>query len=156
MDFSLNDIYINERYIPGDMPGISLKQKYELLKKGYDSTCIISIPDVKIGNGYFCQVSYNRNNYNVLILNNKIIDKELLKTIKIIKIKYEDKKILILIKDKILDLNVENQNQKYNFIEINDDEIKNFYKIENFNEEFNEEIIDEIKKKEIYLYVKFF
>ena len=92
MDSSFNDIYINEANIPGEKPEISSEQKKELLKKGDDSTCKISIPDVKIGNGYFCQISFNKNNYNVLILNNKICDKELLKKIKNIGIKYEEKK----------------------------------------------------------------
>ncbi len=86
MESSENDIYINEAKIPGEKPEISSEQKKELLKKGDDSTCKISIPDVKKGNGYFCQISYNKNNYNVLILNNKIIDKELLKKIKNIKL----------------------------------------------------------------------
>ncbi len=153
MESSENDIYINEAKIPGEKPEISSEQKKELLKKGEDSTCRISIPDVKIGNGFFCQIFYNENNYNVLILKNKIIDKKQLKVLKELKIKYEDKNILI--KNKLLDLNFENQ--KYNFIEINDYEINNFYKIENFNGEFTKEMINEIKKKkEINLYVKLF
>ena len=76
MDSSEDDIYINEGYIQGPKPQISIEQKNELLKKGYDSTCKISIPDVNQGNGYFCQILYNGKNYNVLILNHKIIEKE--------------------------------------------------------------------------------
>ena len=85
---------------------------------------------------------YNGKNYNVLILNNKIIDKEL-KKLKHLKIKYEDE--IILIKNKILDLNSENT--KIIFIELNIKKIKNFYKLKNFNGEFNEEMIDKTKKQ---------
>ena len=145
MDSSDDDIYINQAYIPGPKPEISIKQKNELLKKGYDSTCKIVIDDANIGNGFFCQIFYNGNNYNVLIINNNVFSKEQLKTQKRLKIKYEDKIILIIIENKILDLNF--KNKKYSFIEINEDEIKNFYKLNNFNGEFNEEMIYEIKKQ---------
>ena len=104
MDSSEDEIYINEGYIEGPKPQISIQKKEELLKKGYDSTCKISIPDVKNGNGFFCQFFYNGKNYKVLILNNKIIGKEYLKKKKYLKIKYENKNIVILIEDKILDL----------------------------------------------------
>jgi len=57
------------------------------------------------------------------------------------------------LKKKILDIN----SKKYNFIEINDKEIKDFYEIKgNFNGDFNEEIENKIKKKEIIIYVKYF
>ena len=144
-DFSEDEIYINEGQIPGLKPEISEEKRNELLKKGYDSTCQISIPDVKKGNGFFCQIFYNGKNYNVLILNNKIIDKEQLKKLKYLKIRYKDNNIVILIQNKILDINSDNKN--YIFIEINDNEIKNFYKLNNFNGEFNEEMKNEIKKQ---------
>ena len=80
-----DDIYVNEGYIQGPKPKISPKKENELIKKGYDSTCKISIPDVNQGNGYFCQIFYNGKKYNVLILNHKIIEKEQLKDQKYLK-----------------------------------------------------------------------
>ena len=46
--------------------------------------------------------------------------------------------------------------KKIFFIKINDKEIKNFYKLNNFKGEFNQEMKNEIKNKEINLYVVFF
>ena len=85
MDTSENDIYINKGYIQGLKPKISIAQKNELLTKRYDSTCKISMPEVNKGYGYFCQILYNGQNYNVHILNHKIIEKEQLKDQKYLK-----------------------------------------------------------------------
>ncbi len=109
MDSSEDDIYINEGYIQSPKPKISIEQKNELLKKGYDSTCKISIPDVNKGNGYFCQIFYNRQNYDVLILNHIIIEKEQFTNQIHFKIRYE-KKILFPTTSKILDLNFKMKN----------------------------------------------
>ena len=49
-----DDNYINEVEIEGDKPKITEKQRNELLKKGEDSTCKISLPDINKGNGFFC------------------------------------------------------------------------------------------------------
>ena len=127
MNSSEDDIYINKAEISGTKPIISLEKRNEVFKKGYDSICKISIPDINKGNGFFCQIFYNRKNYNVLILNNKIISKEQLKNEKYLKINYENKNILILVENKIL--NIKYKNQKYSFIEINNDEIKTFNKL---------------------------
>ena len=43
------------------------------------------MPDVKKGKGFFFQILYKGKNYNVLILNNKIIDKEEIKRLKHLK-----------------------------------------------------------------------
>ncbi len=145
MNSSEDDIYMDKAEISGTKPKISIEKRNEVFKKGYDSICKISIPDINKGNGFFCQIFYNRKNYNVLILNNKIISKEQLKNEKYLKINYENKNILILVENKIL--NIKYKNQKYSFIEINNDEIKTFYKLDNFIGEFNEEMINEIKKK---------
>ena len=88
IDSSDDDIYINEREITGPKPEISNEQKEELLRKGYDSTCKISLPDVKKGNGFFCKIFYNGKNYNILILNKNIIYNEDIKKLKHLKIKY--------------------------------------------------------------------
>ena len=88
-------------------PKISKKQIDELLRKGYDSTCKISLPDIKKGNEFFCQIFYNRKNYNVLILNKKIISKEEIKKLKHLNIGYENKIIILFIQN--LDLNYENE-----------------------------------------------
>ncbi len=96
-DSSEDDIYINEGYIKGPKPQISDEQKKELLQKGKDSTCKISIPDVNKGNGYFCKIFYNGKKYNVLILNHKIIMKEELKNHSHFKIRYEKKNYNVLI-----------------------------------------------------------
>ena len=71
------------------------------------------------GNGYFCQIFYNENKYNVLIINNQIINREILEKQDALNIKfnYNSNTYLISIKNKILDINSENK--KYNFIEIN-------------------------------------
>ena len=74
-----DDNYINEVEIEGDKPKITEKQRNELLKKGEDSTCKISLPDINKGNGFFCQMLYNENKCNVLIVRNKIINQENLK-----------------------------------------------------------------------------
>ena len=107
IDSSDDDIYINEGEIAGSKPEISNKQKEELLRKGFDSTCKISLPDVKKGNGFFCQIFYNGKNYNVLILNKKIILKEEIKKLKHLNIGYENKIIILFIQN--LDLNYENE-----------------------------------------------
>ena len=75
-----------------------------------------------------------------------MIDIEQLKKLKYLRIKYKDKKIVIVIEDKILDIN-SNENTKNIFIEINDNRIKNFYKLNNFDGDFNEEMRNEIKKQ---------
>ena len=51
-----DNTYINEGAIEGDKPKITEKQRNELLKKGEDSTCKISLPDINKGNGFFCQI----------------------------------------------------------------------------------------------------
>ena len=55
-----DDNYINEGEIEGDKPKITEKQRNELLKKGEDSTCKISLPDINKGNGFFCQILYKK------------------------------------------------------------------------------------------------
>ncbi len=147
MDSSRYDIYIYDYTIPGPKPEISIEQRNELLEKGKDSVCKITLPDINFGNGYFCQIIYNENKYNVLIINNQIINRETLKTQDYLNIKYNYNynTSLISIKNKILDINSENK--KYNFIEINNNEF-NFYNIEgNFNGDFNEEIKNKIIKE---------
>ncbi len=135
-----DDNYINEVEIEGDKPKITEKQRNELLKKGEDSTCKISLPDINKGNGFFCEILYNENKSNVLIIRNKIINKEILKKKKHLKISHKEKNIVILIENRILNLN----DVKYNYIKIDDSEIEDFYKIEG---NFNKEIENKIKKE---------
>ena len=135
-----DDTYINEGEIEGEKPEITTKQRNELLKKGEDSRCKISLPDINQGNGFFCQILYKEKKCNVLIISNKIINKESLKKMKHLKISHNEKNIVILIEDRILNLN----DTKYNYIKIYDNEIKDFYNIE---DTFNKEIENEIKKK---------
>ena len=147
MDSSRYDIYIYDHITPGPKPEISIEQRNELLEKGKDSICKIYLPDINFGNGYFCQIFYNEKKYNVLIINNQIINREILEKLDDLKIKYNynSNTSLISIKNKILDINSENK--KYNFIEINNNEF-NFYNIEgNFNGDFNEEIKNKIIKE---------
>ena len=119
MDSSRYDIYIYDHITPGLKPEISIEQRNELLEKGKDSICKISLPDINFGNRYFCQIFYNENKYNVLIINNQIINREILEKQDALNIKYNynSNTYLISIKNKILDINSENK--KYNFIEIN-------------------------------------
>ena len=109
-----DDTYINEGEIEGEKPEITEEERNELLKKGEDSTCKISLPDINQGNGFFCQILYKEKKYNVLIIRNKIINLE-----------NKEKNILILIEDRVLNLN----DPKYNYIKIDDNEIKDFYNI---------------------------
>ena len=119
MDSSRYDIYIYDHITPGPKPEFSIEQRNESLEKGKDSICKISLPDINFGNGYFCQIFYNENKYNVLIINNQIINREILEKQDALNIKYNYNSniYLISIKNKILDINSENK--KYNFIEIN-------------------------------------
>ena len=143
-DFSDEEIYINEGTIPSEKPEISEKQKNELIKKGKDATCKISLPDVIIGNGFFCNISYNNQKYNILLINKEILSKNTLNQLKHLKIRYQMKTILILIQDMILKLH----NKNYSIIEIKNNAINNFYQIkDNFNGEFNKEIEENLKKK---------
>ena len=148
MDSSRYDIYIYDHITPGPKPEISIEQRNELLEKGKDSICKISLPDINFGNRYFCQIFYNENKYNVLIINNQIINREILEKLDDLNIKYNYKNsntFLISIKNKILDINSENK--QYTFIEINNNEF-NYYNIEgNFNGDFNEEIKNKIIKE---------
>ena len=135
-----DDTYINEGEINKNKPKITEKQRNELLKKGEDSTCKISLPDINQGNGFFCQILYEEKKCNVLIIRNKIINKENLIKLKHLKISHKEKNIVILIEDRILNLN----DEKYNYIEIDDSEIKDFYKME---DNFNKETENKIKKE---------
>jgi len=135
-----DEIYINEAIMSGEKPKISEEKRNELLQIGKDSICKISLPDMNYGNGYFCQINYNGNKYNVLIIT--ITNEEDLQKIETIKIRYKGK--IILIEKIILNIN----SRKYNFIEINNKEINDFYEIKvNFNGDFNEEIENKIKKE---------
>ena len=143
-NFSDDEIYINEGTIAGEKPEISEKQRNELINKGKDATCKISLPDVIIGNGFFCNISYNNQKYNILLINREILSKNTLNQLKHLKIRYQMKNILILIKDMILKLH----NNNYSVIKIKNNAIKNFYEIkDNFNGEFNKEIEENLKKK---------
>ena len=103
-----DDNYINEGAIEGDKPKITEKQRNELLKKGEDSTCEISLPDINKGNGFFCEILYNENKCNVLIIRNKIINK-ILKKMKHLKISHKEKNIVILIENRILNLKIKKE-----------------------------------------------
>ena len=94
-DFSDDEIYINEGTIAGEKPEISEKQRNELINKGKDATCKISLPDVIIGNGFFCNISYNNQKYNILLINREILSKNTLNQLKHLKIRYQMKNILI-------------------------------------------------------------
>ena len=63
----------------------NIKSQYLMLKKEMD---------------FFVKFFYNEKNYNVLILNNNIIEREDIKNKKHVKIKYENKIIVLLIEDK--------------------------------------------------------
>ena len=107
MDSSRYDIYIYDHIIPGPKPEISIEQRNELLEKGKDSICKISLPDINFGNGYFCQIFYNEKKYNVLIINNQIINREILEKLDYLNIKYNYYNYntsLISIKNKILNI----------------------------------------------------
>ena len=62
-----DDTYINEGEIEGEKPEITEEERNELLKKGEDSTCKISLPDINQGNGFFCQILYKEKKCNVLL-----------------------------------------------------------------------------------------
>ena len=141
MDYSYGDIYINEKKIEGSKPKISEEQKNELFNIGKYSICKIQLSDINLGNGFFCQVNINEKKYNILIINEKIISKEQIKNLENLKIKYKGKNIII--KNHNINLNIE----KYNCIEINNEQIKDFYKIEgNFNLNY-QDIKKKIKKE---------
>ena len=104
-DSSDGETYIDEAKIEGSKPNISEEKKKKLIEKGKDATCKISLPDVVKGIGYFCNIIYQNNNLNILCINNEIINKESLKQLKNLKIKYKEEFILLLIEDKILNKN---------------------------------------------------
>ena len=74
---STDEIYINEGLMLSEKPKISEK-KNELLQIGENSICRISLSDINYGNGYLCKINYNGNKYNVLIIKNNVMKKELL------------------------------------------------------------------------------
>ena len=144
MNSSDDDIYINEKIISGkNKPEISEGQKKKLLDIGKNSIYKIKLLDINSGNGFFCQVNYEGKKYEILIINEKIILKEQIKKLEELKIKYKGKNIEI--KNQILDLNT--IYKKYNCIEINNEEIKDFYKIDS-NSNMNFKDIEEKIKKE--------
>ena len=54
-----DDTYINEGEIEGEKPEITEEERNELLKKGEDLTCEISLPDINKGNRFFYEILYN-------------------------------------------------------------------------------------------------
>ena len=136
MDYSYYDIYINEKKIEGSKPKISEEQKNEWLDIGKYSICKIQLSDINLGNDFFVKLILMKKIWYTK-KKGKIISKEQIKNLAELKIKYKGKNIII--KNQNKDLNIE----KYNCIEINNEQIKEFFKIEgNFNLNYQD-----IKKK---------
>ena len=62
-----DDTYINEWEIEGEKPEIIEEERNELLKKGEDSTCKISLPDINQGNGFFFKFYIRKKNVMFLL-----------------------------------------------------------------------------------------
>ena len=62
-----DDTYINEGEIEGEKPEITEEERNELLKKGEDSKCQISLPDINQGNGFFFKFYIRKKNIMFLL-----------------------------------------------------------------------------------------
>ena len=99
------------------------------------SVCEINFKKRKKAIGFFCKISFENNSIPVLVLNKNLLDEETMKKEKIIiKIKDENKEIIINLKNKIL-----YKDNKYDiaFIEIIEENIKNdkYFELDNILKE---------------------
>ena len=116
---------------------VSLEMTEEIVKQMKTKICKIYLKNGKKGTGFFCSISIqNKNEINVLITNNQVIDEKVIKEKEIIKISINNEPIDLNLSDRII---YTNKGYDITIIEIKeDDKIKcNYfeYKDNNINEE---------------------